>query len=99
MWASNSKSLRNSYENYIKPKSFKNKINPGLAVKDISDNTSANTIITAGAGNFTHFIIRHHKFRELNTLLAPINAPMGYSVPASITAALINKNNGSKEKK
>jgi len=27
LWASNSKSLRNSYENYIKPKSFKNKIN------------------------------------------------------------------------
>ena len=92
LWGSNSKSLRESYENYIKPKSFKNKINPGLAVKDISDNTSANTIITAGAGNYTHFILRHHKFRQLNTLLAPINAPMGYSVPASITAALLNKN-------
>ena len=92
LWGSNSKSLRESYENYIKPKIFKNKINPGLAVKDISDNSSANTIITAGAGNYTHFILRHHKFRQLNTLLAPINAPMGYSVPASITAALLNKN-------
>ena len=62
-----------------------------MAVKDISENLPDDTIITAGAGNYTHFILRHHIFRKLNTLLAPINAPMGYSVPSSITASLINK--------
>ena len=86
------KTLRNSYQNYRKPIIFKNKTNPGIAVKHISENLPDNTIITAGAGNYTHFILRHHIFRELNTLLAPINAPMGYSVPSSITASLINKN-------
>ena len=84
-------SLRNSYENYRIPIIFKNKFNPGMAVKDISENLPDDTIITAGAGNYTHFILRHHIFRKLNTLLAPINAPMGYSVPSSITASLINK--------
>ena len=84
-------SLRDSYKNYRIPTIFKNKFNPGMAVKDISENLPDDTIITAGAGNYTHFILRHHIFRKLNTLLAPINAPMGYSVPSSITASLINK--------
>ena len=86
------KFLRQSYESYREPKKFKNKFNPGVAVKDISHNLPASTIITAGAGNYSHFVLRHHLFRKLNTLLAPINAPMGYSVPSSITASILNRN-------
>ena len=84
--------LRQSYENYRRPKIFRNKSNPGVAVKDISNNLPDTTIITAGAGNYSHFVLRHHVFRKLNTLLAPINAPMGYSIPSSITASLLNRN-------
>ena len=91
LWNKSITYLRKSYESYRIPKVFKNRSNPGVAIKDISDIVSNNTIITAGAGNYTHFVLRHHVFKKLNTLLAPINAPMGYSVPSAIAAALINR--------
>ncbi len=91
LWKKNITYLRKSYENYRIPKVFKNRSNPGVAIKDISDIVSNNTIVTAGAGNYTHFVLRHHVFKKLNTLLAPINAPMGYSVPSAIAAAIINR--------
>ena len=91
LWNKSITYLRKSYESYRIPKVFKNRSNSGVAIKDISDIVSNNTIITAGAGNYTHFVLRHHVFKKLNTLLAPINAPMGYSVPSAIAAALINR--------
>ena len=91
LWNKSITYLRKSYESYRIPKVFKNRSNPGVAIKDISDIVSNNTIITAGAGNYTHFLLRHHVFKKLNTLLAPINAPMGYSVPSAIAAAIINR--------
>lgn len=87
-WSSDKQRLRDAYIDFSKPKDFGNKENPGTAVTQLCEALPGNTIVTAGAGTYTHFVLRHHKFTQPNTLLAPISAPMGYSVPAAIGAAL-----------
>ena len=67
---------------------FAGRVNPGVAVQALSKVLPDATISTLGAGNYTHFVLRHHLFRPADSLLAPICAPMGYSVPAAIAAAM-----------
>lgn len=86
-WSDQLADLRAGYEAYRKPVSFPGRKNPGDAVAALSDLVPADTVVTMGAGNYTHFVLRHHLFRSAHTLLGPINAPMGSSVPAAIAAA------------
>ncbi|WP_126282998.1 thiamine pyrophosphate-dependent enzyme [Burkholderia stagnalis] len=87
-WERQRQTLRASYLAYSEPVNFGNHINPGSAVSALAQRLPDHTVVTLGAGNYTHFVLRHHPFRELDTLLAPICAPMGYSIPAAIAAAL-----------
>jgi acetolactate synthase-1/2/3 large subunit len=43
-------------------------------------------IICNGAGNFTIWIHRYYRFRELGTQLAPTSGSMGYGPPAAVLA-------------
>lgn len=86
-WKRRLADLRASYETYRQPIQFSGHENPGDAVAAMSEQLPRDAVITLGAGNYTHFVLRHHIFREPNTLLGPINAPMGSSVPAAIAAA------------
>ena len=82
--------LRSSFLAYNRPVDFGDKMNPGNSVEALQYVLPENTIICAGAGNYTHFVLRHHKFKVQGTLLAPLSAPMGYSVPAAVAAAMEN---------
>ncbi len=87
-WAAQRQQLKAAYDDYCRPVQFAGRINPGSAVQMLQEMLPAGAIITLGAGNYTHFVLRHHAFQTPNSLLAPICAPMGYSVPAAIAAAL-----------
>src|SRR5690606_28185994 len=43
-------------------------------------------IITNGAGNYTIWVHRFHRYRGFRTQLAPASGAMGYGVPAGIAA-------------
>ena len=88
-WSAHLTGLREGYEAYHKPVVFPGRENPGAAVAAMSDLVPPDTVVTMGAGNYTHFVLRHHRYRRAHTLLGPINAPMGSSVPAGIAAAQI----------
>jgi len=87
-WVKKTQELRLAYEAFCEPVKFEGRINPGVAVEMISEFLPADAVITLGAGNYTHFALRHHQYRTANSLLAPICAPMGYSIPAAIAVAL-----------
>ena len=87
-YAGQRQALRSSYLAYHKPVDFGDKLNPANAVQALQEVLPEKTIICGGAGNYTHFILRHHQFRAQGTLLAPLSGPMGYSVPAAISAAI-----------
>jgi acetolactate synthase-1/2/3 large subunit len=46
------------------------------------------SIITNGAGNFTVWVHRFHRYRQPKTELAPTSGSMGYGLPAAIAAKL-----------
>lgn len=49
-----------------------------------------NAVITNGAGNYTAWVHRFYRYRQLGTELAPTNGAMGYGLPAAIAAALLD---------
>ena len=56
----------------------------------LANRIPTDTVISMGAGNYTHWVLRHFRFKQLGTLLAPICAPMGYAVPAALAASRQN---------
>lgn len=48
----------------------------------------ADAIVTNGAGNFTAWVHRFHRYRSLGTQLAPVSGSMGYGLPAAIAGKL-----------
>lgn len=51
----------------------------------------ADAIITNGAGNYTTWAHRFHRYRGFRTQLAPASGAMGYGVPAAIGAKAIDQ--------
>ncbi len=45
-------------------------------------------VVTNGAGNYTVWIHRYHRYRRFGTQLAPTSGAMGYGIPAAIAASL-----------
>jgi acetolactate synthase-1/2/3 large subunit len=48
-------------------------------------------IITNGAGNYTVWVHRFHRYRGFRTQLAPASGAMGYGVPAAIAAKALHR--------
>ena len=47
-------------------------------------------IVANGAGNYTVWVHRFHRYRRRGTQLAPTNGAMGYGLPAAIAARLLH---------
>jgi acetolactate synthase-1/2/3 large subunit len=58
----------------------------GEAIVWLRQRLPAEAIICNGAGNFTTWIHRYYRFRNLGTQLAPTSGSMGYGPPASVLA-------------
>ena len=54
----------------------------------LRERTDAGTILTNGAGNYSGWIHRFHRFRQYGTQVAPTSGSMGYGLPAAIAAKL-----------
>ena len=58
----------------------------GEVIAWLRNRLPADAIICNGAGNFTIWIHRYYRFRELGTQLAPTSGSMGYGPPAAVLA-------------
>ena len=58
----------------------------GEVIAWLRDRLPADAIVCNGAGNFTIWIHRYYRFRELGTQLAPTSGSMGYGPPAAVLA-------------
>lgn len=54
----------------------------------LSEHLDNDAIICNGAGNYTIWVHRYFRYRQLRTELAPVSGAMGYGVPAGIAAKL-----------
>ncbi|MDO8606767.1 MAG: thiamine pyrophosphate-binding protein [Phaeospirillum sp.] len=58
----------------------------GQVMAEIESRLPVDAIICTGAGNYTGWPQRFHRFRHYRTQLAPANGSMGYGLPAALAA-------------
>jgi acetolactate synthase-1/2/3 large subunit len=58
-------------------------------MRHLEDVLSDDAIVTNGAGNYTVWVHRFHKYRKHVSQLAPISGSMGYGLPAAVAAARV----------
>jgi acetolactate synthase-1/2/3 large subunit len=69
-----------------KPRKLPGAFQYGEVIVWLRGRLPADAIICNGAGNFTIWIHRYYRFRELGTQLAPTSGSMGYGPPAAVLA-------------
>jgi len=57
-------------------------------VSQLTESLPRDAIICNGAGNYTLWVHRFHKYRRFRSELAPVGGAMGYGLPAAIAAKL-----------
>ena len=67
-----------------KPTTVPGAVNLGEIVAGLRERLPPDAVICNGAGNFSVWVHRYHRYRRYGTELAPISGSMGYGVPAAI---------------
>jgi len=62
----------------------------GRVMAEIEARLPEDAIICTGAGNYTGWPQRFHRFRRYRTQLAPANGSMGYGLPAALAAKALH---------
>ncbi|MDE0060376.1 MAG: thiamine pyrophosphate-binding protein [Defluviicoccus sp.] len=89
-WAERRAGLRAAYEAFAEPTDMPGALNLAQAVRHLEDALPEDAIIANGAGNFSQWLHRFHRYRGFRTQLAPQSGSMGYGVPAGVSAALLH---------
>ena len=87
-WHEYAAQARSEYLDWGKPPPVQGPINLGEIVVWLRDNLPADAIVTNGAGNYTVWVHRYHRYRRFRTQLGPTSGSMGYGLPAAVAASL-----------
>ena len=87
-WSEHTMAARKDFEDWTAPRKVPGAIQMCDVVKWLDDHMPDETVYTNGAGNFTVWLHRFHRYRSRNTQVAPVSGSMGYGFPAAIAAAL-----------
>jgi acetolactate synthase I/II/III large subunit len=86
-WADDAKALHAAFLGWTdKATAVPGGVNLGEVIVSLRDKLPADAVVCNGAGNFSVWVHRYHRFRRYGTQLAPIAGSMGYGVPAAIAA-------------
>jgi acetolactate synthase I/II/III large subunit len=91
-WTAWREEARKDYEAHIKPTDVPGDVNVGEVIAWVNENTPDDTILTAGAGNYTVWTHRFFQHKVFRSQLAPTSGAMGYGFPAAIAAKLTAPN-------
>ncbi|MBA4741683.1 MAG: thiamine pyrophosphate-binding protein [Azoarcus sp.] len=79
---------RADYLRWSEPTRLPGPLQLGEIVAWLSSVLPEDAIVTNGAGNYTLWVQRFHRYRRLGGQLAPTSGSMGYGLPAAIAAKL-----------
>lgn len=85
-WA---KALRDDYESYQRPLPAAGAVNMTEIITTLRTSLPADAIIANGAGNYSVWVHRFHRYRRPRSQLAPTSGAMGYGVPAAVAAKVV----------
>lgn len=86
-WAA---AARAEYEAHTRPLPSPGAVNMSEIVTALSAALPDDAIVTNGAGNYTVWVHRFHRYRTPRTQLAPTSGAMGYGVPAAVAAKIVH---------
>lgn len=88
-WVGVTERLHGSYLAWsTPPEANPGAVQMGSIIRYLQDTLPGDTIIANGAGNFTTWANRFHRYRSFSTQAAPTAGAMGYGVPAAVAAKL-----------
>ena len=87
-WSERTRAARAEYEAWQQPQSTPGAVKLEEVVASLRDALPADAILTNGAGNYSAWLHRYHRYRGYRTQLAPTSGSMGYGLPAAIAAKL-----------
>ena len=86
-WAERTERMHQAYIAWsTPPQSGPGPVHMGPIMEWIEENTRPDAIFTNGAGNYSTWLHRFHRFRQFNTQAAPTSGSMGYGLPAAVAA-------------
>ncbi|MGE5502994.1 MAG: thiamine pyrophosphate-binding protein [Actinomycetota bacterium] len=81
---------RQDWENNLRPDPCPGALDMGAVMARIEAVLPEDAIICTGAGNYTGWVQRFHRFRRWRSQLAPTNGSMGYGLPAALAAKALH---------
>ncbi len=87
-WRERTREAHEEFRAYGEPEPAPFALDLARVVAWLRDRLPADAIVTNGAGNYTGWVHRYHRYRRYGTQLAPTSGAMGYGVPAAIAAKL-----------
>ena len=87
-WRDWTRSARGDYEAFLRPVPTPGAVKLEQVVAALSEVLPEDAIVTNGAGNYTAWVHRYHRYRAWRSQLAPTSGSMGYGLPAAIAAKL-----------
>ncbi len=88
-WEDWRSAARADFEAFIQPVPVQGRVNLSEIFSKLADAIGPEAIICNGAGNFAAWLHRFHQHRRFGTQLAPTSGAMGFGVPASIAAKIV----------
>lgn len=87
-WAVYTRDMNLSYRRWTTPKPIQGSLQMGSIMEWLRTRLPRDAIVANGAGNFTIWPNRFHRYRVFPSMLAPTSGSMGYGIPAAIAAKL-----------
>lgn len=96
-WQARVQTLRASFERFSTPvvpatmapaTEGQSTVDMGAIWAVLNEQLPADVVITNGAGNYTAWAHRHHRYQRFGSQIAPTSGAMGYGLPAAIGAQL-----------
>jgi acetolactate synthase I/II/III large subunit len=89
-WAERLRQARADYEEWQKPTTSPGPVQMAEIMNWLDKTLPADAVFCNGAGNYATWVHRFHRYRRHTAQLAPTSGSMGYGVPASVAAKLVN---------
>ena len=89
-WAEWTASARTEYEHWSALPAANERLDLGPAIAALRETLPEDTVYCNGAGNYTVWVHRFTRYRDMGTQLAPQSGAMGYGIPAALAAQLVH---------
>jgi acetolactate synthase I/II/III large subunit len=89
-WTAETASARAEYEDWNAPVRVPGPLQMAEIVHHLRGRLPADAIVANGAGNFSSWVHRFHRYRHFKSQLGPTSGAMGYGVPAAVAAKSVH---------